>query len=109
MKTSQSIVPISFLFLFMALGTSCEKTSKSDPDTFLVSVSDEVFEAGSQIVYNTSSTEFTLSYAPGTGKKAAPDASTGDFWIANTELSYKLWKEISDWATNNGYLIDISV
>ncbi len=101
----QSVIYPALCAVFLLFLNACDKSNSDDPDTFLVTVSDENFDEGSKIVYNTSNTEFTLSYAPANVKKAAPAVVTGDFWVAETEITFGLWKEISDWAAENDYTL----
>jgi len=100
----QSFILLALCAVILLFLSACDKTNSGDPDTFLVSISDDVLNEGSKIVYNTSKTEFTLSYAPTLQKKAAPAAGR-DFWVAETEITYGLWKEISDWAVENDYIL----
>ena len=104
MKRIDSIVTVFFVALVI-LVTSCKKDTSGDPDTFRATVSDNNFEAGSKIVYNTSNSEFTLSFTPGSVIITSRAATTGDLWVAETELTYMLWSEISKWAIENGYTL----
>ncbi|MEZ5071823.1 MAG: SUMF1/EgtB/PvdO family nonheme iron enzyme [Bacteroidales bacterium] len=104
MKTKRTHLTTLPVLLALAALLACEN-KEEDPDTFLVTVADTEFQAGSQIVYNTSQTQFSLSYAPGNGKKVGSLALTGDFWVANTELTFRLYAEIRTWAVDHGYIL----
>lgn len=95
------IIVISASFMFFA----CEKT-KTYEDKFDVSITEATNVPGGKIAYQTPDNVFSFLYAPaGTITKSAvfSESEYGDLWVGETEVTYKLYKEIYSWAVNNGY------
>lgn len=82
---------------------SCEK--ENDPvlkDIFTVTVDENPYSAGNAIAYSSDENTFVFCFSP-SGQKFNP--TDNGVWIADSEVTYSLWKEIYDWAQSKGYTI----
>ncbi len=102
MKISPKILILQLIIL--ALFTSCN--DPDDPnnldnelDTFTVTVDENPHVPGNMISYNSGENTSTFCFSPTMTKDGKDDG----VWIAETELTYALWKEVYNWAVDAGY------
>lgn len=98
MKTHQFLSKALLILTCILLITSCKKPESDSPDGFEVSISEDSNNPGSEIIYNTTQNEFTFQFSPFSDQGQ-------ELWMGQTEVTYKLWKEVYDWAIANGYEI----
>lgn len=99
MKISCNL-PVIILFIVGILSFSgCGGGGGSDEGSV-------VYSTGDKVVYTADSVSFTLVYVEGgfTFPKGQLDDATDTvaeaYWIAETEVTYELWKKVYDWATD---------
>lgn len=111
MKTRKNPFKLSVAGLVILTMIACERKDDPIPDKFTVAVSDKTDSPGSTIKYATLENEFILKSSPSGMLKSASmaQAELSCFWMAETELTYALWKEVYDWAHNNGYKFQTTI
>lgn len=87
--------------IILALFTACGDPDDPDSelDTFTVTVDENPHVPGNMISYNSGENTSTFCFSPTMTK----DGTEEGVWIAETELTYALWKEVYDWAVGLGY------
>jgi len=98
----KSLSRILFLQLIvLVLFTACGDPEDPDDqlDLFTVTVDENPHVPGHMISYSSGENISTFCFAPSMSKDGEEDG----LWMAETELTYALWKEVYDWATTQGY------
>jgi len=106
MRTNQLLKKSLLLLSAIIVLASCESLfHDKGEDKFEVSVSDVQGVPGSKIAYSTPDNAIDLKFTPTSGSMKSSQHITGDngIWIGETEVVFSLWKEVRDWAVNNGY------
>ena len=90
------------VFVCLIVFHSCTEDDPVIEDIFTVTIAENPYTAGSAIEYSSTENTFAFCFSP-SGQKAITEDE--GLWIADSEVTYSLWKEIYDWAESNGYNI----
>jgi formylglycine-generating enzyme required for sulfatase activity len=95
---------------FSSAVTYTVTAADSSTQDYTVTVSEAAGIAGDSISYTAGSVSFTMVYVPGgltfptgTDDLGTPATVTNSYLIGQTEVTYKLWYAVRNWATSNGY------
>lgn len=108
MRTNQLFKSSLLLLSAILVLASCESLLPGrNQDKIEVSISDIQGVPGSKIAYSTPDNEMDLKFTPSSASMKSSQFITGDngIWVGETEVVFSLWKEVRDWAIDNGYNI----